>query len=156
MVTENPQKFPAKFVCETCNVKCSHKGDWNKHLLTAKHINSINMIIHDNNLSQKIPEINEHICLCGKKYKYISGLSRHKKKCSELTTSSSEETMKPSADMFMILLNQNMELIKQNQEFKNLLSEQNKNMFEIANKIGNTTNIENRAQNNSQNSSLFL
>ena len=156
MVTENPQKIPAKFVCETCNVKCSHKGDWNKHLLTAKHIKSINMIIHDNNLSQKIPEINEHICLCGKKYKYISGLSRHKKNCSELTNTSSNETPKPSAEMFMILLNQNMELIKQNQEFKNLLSEQNKNMFEIANKIGNTTNNTNTNCNNTNNNQFNL
>jgi hypothetical protein len=51
-------------------------------------------------------------------------------------------------DLVTLLLNQNMELIKQNQEFKDLIAEQNKlmceqnkNIVEIAGKIGgNTTN----------------
>ena len=50
-----------------------------------------------------------------------------------------------------------IELLKQNQEFKELLVEQNKQMMELASKIGNTTNnnIKNQ-QNNQFNLQFFL
>jgi hypothetical protein len=102
--------------------------------------------------TQKNPTAS-YACECGKSYKDSSGLWRHKKKCSESIANNSveEETVAPSNDMFMILLNQNMELIKQNQEFKNLLAEQNKNMFEIAGKIGGNMNNSNNTTNNNTN-----
>ena len=27
-----------KFICEKCNFKCIKKGDYNRHILTAKHL----------------------------------------------------------------------------------------------------------------------
>ena len=53
-------------------------------------------------------------------------------------------------------VNQNMELIKQNNEFKNLLAEQNKNMIEIAGKIGGNTTNSNNTTNNNFNLQFFL
>jgi hypothetical protein len=64
-----------EFICKICNFKCFKKGDWNRHILTLKHVkndqNNIN--IHNNNSG--------YICICGKKYSYRQGLSVHKKKC---------------------------------------------------------------------------
>jgi len=152
MVTKNPQKSPVKFVCETCNVKCSHKGDWTKHLLTAKHIKSLNMVINDNKLPSKIPEIPEILdnqeiaCECGKKYKYSSGLSRHKKICNI-------QEVVPNALPIDMSYNIILEIVKQNQEFKELIFEQNKQLVEQNKKlielaeqgktINNTTNNNN-------------
>jgi hypothetical protein len=161
-VIENPHYPHAKFVCETCNVKCSHKGDWKKHLLTSKHLKSLNMVINDKELSSKIPEIpenQENVCECGKKYKYISGLSRHKKNCQDAPA----EFEKPSSNVIF-------ELLKQNQEFKELIMEQNKQMmeknmenqklqqqlFEIASKVSSTTNTNTNCHNSNSNNQFNL
>lgn len=58
------------FTCKKCNYCCSHKGDWNKHINTKKHI-----MLHNNNNNKM------YICKCGKKYSFKSGLSRHQKHC---------------------------------------------------------------------------
>ena len=34
---KSPQKSQRIFHCKTCDVTTSHRGDWRKHLLTAKH-----------------------------------------------------------------------------------------------------------------------
>ena len=62
-----------KFSCKQCNFKCSNKQDYTRHLSTLKH----ERVINGNNNPPK--NSNSNICLCGKKYKHISGLSRHKK-----------------------------------------------------------------------------
>ena len=59
------------FFCKKCNYTCYHKGDWNKHVRTEKH----NKISMDNN------HLTQYICMCGKRYTFCSGLSKHKKKC---------------------------------------------------------------------------
>ena len=76
-ITKNPQKSPKKFNCKKCDYHCSNKKDFNKHLRTTKHL----MDNMDNKKSpQKSPA--HHSCAdCGRKYKYSSGLSKHRKKC---------------------------------------------------------------------------
>ena len=39
MVTKKPQKTPKIFCCENCDFNTSHKGLWNRHLLTPKYQN---------------------------------------------------------------------------------------------------------------------
>ena len=34
---EKVAKLTKKYICESCNYKCSRKNDFNKHLLTSKH-----------------------------------------------------------------------------------------------------------------------
>lgn len=79
---ENDNKKPKKtqlkkegrFYCKKCDFRCSHKNDFRKHKMTAKHLKNIN--------GNKITESVDFICeICGKEYKHRSGLSRHKKKC---------------------------------------------------------------------------
>ena len=56
------------FVCESCQYRCLHKGDWNKHINTKKH----KMLDYTKKTYK---------CNCGKVYAFKSGLSKHKKKC---------------------------------------------------------------------------
>ena len=103
-----------KFYCELCHYKCSKQSVFNKHLTTRKHINN-----NDNNakMSQKCPTLYE--CeFCPKVFKDRAGLWRHNKKCNEYTQKPLEPPTKPT-DSAMIL-----ELLKQNQEFKQLMIDQ--------------------------------
>ena len=76
---KNPKKNPKKYYCKKCDFLTSNKKDFNRHLLTRKH----NLDNKDNKrIIQKNPNYNCYECtVCGKKYKYASGLSKHKKKC---------------------------------------------------------------------------
>ena len=71
-----------------------------------------------------------HICDCGKEYKYRQGLFSHRKKCyasfqNQLALTQPTADTVPQFDSALVL-----ELLKQNQEFKELLAEQNKHMIE--------------------------
>jgi hypothetical protein len=58
------------YYCKNCNFLTNNRFNFDKHLMTEKHKNTI------------IPTINK--CeTCGKTYKYKSGLSRHKIRCSK-------------------------------------------------------------------------
>ena len=76
MANKKSQKVAQKFLCEKCNYSTSKQNDYNKHLLTAKHERLTKMA---NKKSLK----NETIygCICGKNYKHLSSLSKHKKNC---------------------------------------------------------------------------
>jgi hypothetical protein len=98
----------SKYACEKCDYKTSKKSSWDKHLLTAKH--------NFNQLSTSYI-----ICKnCNKKYKDKSGLWYHAKRCKN-----PEENM--TLDMSNNLI---IEMVKQNQEFKELIIEQNKQIME--------------------------
>ena len=64
------------FICDICDFQCYKKSNYMKHLLTLKHKNA-------NNANEKMPENAEPkaACSCGKIFKHMSSLSRHKLKC---------------------------------------------------------------------------
>ena len=66
------------YYCETCNFKCSKQSDWLRHCGTDKH----KRLINPNSFTPKNAE-KEYSCQCGKKYKHMSSLCAHKKKCNE-------------------------------------------------------------------------
>ena len=105
---ENTSNITYKFSCEKCKFFCVKKGDYNRHINTKKH---------KNNLKDE-ERLNEYRCNCGKIYKHHSSLWNHKKKC------------KPKEeDQYKIpIISQElvMEILKQNDDLKNLLVEQNK------------------------------
>jgi hypothetical protein len=114
-VPENPQPFQ----CIICDYSTCSKKDFNKHINTIKH-NSNVFQSKNPKKSQKIPTLE---CLCGKKYKDYSGLWRHKKKCkfeNDEKIESNENNIKNEPDKNEDLINY---LIKENQEFKNLILE---------------------------------
>ena len=74
------------------------------------------MITNGNDKSPKTPT--SYICECGKKYRFSSGLSRHKTSCNNNTT---ENNLIENKDDNSTILN----LISQNKELMNLLAIQN-------------------------------
>ena len=147
-IMESP-KISKKFICEKCDYKCSKQSEFNKHISTNKH-----KILQTptTDVTQKV-----YVCGCGKIYKHSSTLYAHKRKCDykKPNEEPSVETTPPQpssqVDMMVVL-----ELLKQNQEFKDLLIEQNKQMLILAQKAGNNNNNTNTNCNNKFNLNFFL
>ena len=140
------QKISKKYFCEKCHYTTDRKSNLDNHNLSAKHIKSMN----SNEIKQKLST--DHICeICNKKYKDYSGLWRHKKKCLEKEEKTDTIISQYENSITPELI---IEIIKQNQEFKDLLLEQNKTIIELS-KNTTTTNI-NNSMNNSNNKTFNL
>ena len=88
MEINNTSKNINNFYCKKCDFKCIKKGDYNRHLLTAKHVKEIN----GNNII--IKNINSYECVnCNKFFKTNSGLWKHEKKCKLLKKEDKEHDL---------------------------------------------------------------
>jgi hypothetical protein len=182
------------FSCETCDFVCSKSSDWERHNITSKHINRTTngVIEHISSIKKKQDVKCNNCCTL---YKSRSGLWNHMKKCAVIqenttdtivnqTDSCYEEpdienkiepifyngkdisNLKPeecSLDIIMHLIKQNEEfkqlMTEQNDEFKQIMVDQNKNIVEMMSHNQNiTTNINshNKTMNNQFNLNLFL
>jgi len=156
MIISTVPKNPNIYICEICKYKTGNKKDYNKHLATGKH----KKVTNDNDMITQIPTM--VTCLCGNSYKHRSGLSRHKKKCTYEEHNDVTEDIpleEPINDTnsdtdVKVLSNTIFELVKQNNEFKQLLIEQNKKMMELAGNMGNNNNNVN--SHNKFNLNVFL
>ena len=117
---EKTPKTPTSFECNLCYFKCSKQCDYNRHIMTPKHINANQMLSNANSFTPKNADIFE--CdKCSKNFKHASSLSRHKKICPNIEKSDNNQENN----------NQNIEkkdeiinfLMKENQDFKNLILE---------------------------------
>lgn len=155
MATEKNSKKTPKFSCEKCDFKCCKQTEFNRHIVTNKHIR-----LHD---SQKISNTsntsNTYICKCGKKYVHHSSLAKHKRTCNTLHISSIETTTTQkepaniviSQEMFMELLQDNREMMK---IIKSLAEKSNISNSTINTNSNNNTNNSNN--NNTFNMNMFL
>jgi hypothetical protein len=151
--TKMSQKIPTIFECICCDYNTSNKKDYNKHLLTRKHANN-----NANNGKNPQKSPNYKCEFCSKKFKDRAGLWRHNKKCNEETknmkTASSTNDEISKSDI--------IELLKQNQEFKELLTEQQNEIQDlhkqIIDSVKHNGNIVNQTINNNQkfNLNFFL
>jgi len=142
------------YKCETCNYICSKNSDYIKHCKTVKHTKRLTIGIQP----EKSPII--YACACGKEYNHRASLWNHKQKCKG---EDQEQTHAPPLDSSLVI-----ELLKQNQEFKELMIEQHKRMteqqdtiIELSKNVGNTTNNNtinnnNNTTNNKFNLNVFL
>ena len=75
---KNPKKTPKKFYCKKCDFASNNKKDFNRHLSTTKH----KMDNVDNGWITGARDLTHpyHCTLCDKKYKFKSGLCKHRKK----------------------------------------------------------------------------
>jgi hypothetical protein len=122
---EKGTKNASLFNCKLCDYTCSHKSKWERHVNTEKHLEIC---------AGNFRGIDE--CLCGKTFKSSSGLWKHKKNCNFILENDTE-----------VIWN----LVKQNQEFKEMLLEQQKYMTELAKNSNITINNNNNSNNNSNN-----
>ena len=152
MTTEKSHKLPTKYSCETCNYHTGSKKDYNKHVLTAKHLR-----LHCT--TEKSPKIPVHICECGKKYKHHSSLWKHKQKCTYTTEEEPKNTIMPpeesnidykalfmeSKAMFIEAMKRNDETMKETMKKNDELHQTIKEMVPL---IGNNNTITNNNTNN--------
>jgi len=149
------EKVCSKFHCEQCDYYTSKKSNFDKHILTAKH----QKCYFGNNLEINGNDDNSTVCkTCGHKYKTISGLWKHSKKCSQKDkTQILLDMIKKDENVKDYLMEQNKQLISQLSEQNKTLLEQNTKLFEIAqtsNKVGTVNNTIN--SNNKFSINVFL
>ena len=150
------------YFCNICEFICSKQSNYEKHLLTSKHKNRTNL----NNLEQKMPENAEKLFICkkcNKEYKVRNSLWYHEKTCNF-------EKDKTIKDIVLEIIKQNNNniitneepiqnqsgdkelinyLIKENQDFKNLI-------LEIVKKDNITNSNNTITQTNSHNKTFNL
>jgi len=133
-------KNPKKFECEKCTFISCNKKDYTRHLSTAKHKNRTEL----NTFTPKNPK-NIFCCeLCDKTFSARNSLWYHKKKCN--VDNQHVNPINKDIDDKTNSTDAMLQLIKQNQEFKELIVEQNKQLIEIAQKPTTTNNTINNNQ----------
>ena len=165
------------YICIHCNLITSNKKDFNKHIQTKKHLKNVNssekniknvedLTLFNISLTKNSQKVSDNICSkCNKKYKSRVGLWYHNKKCnfSEENTSlnednislTTEEIEEKSEDDNPISSAMILELLKQNNEFKELLIEQNKKILELVGNSNITNNNNNITNNNNTTNNKF-
>jgi hypothetical protein len=157
-----------KFACKNCDINCRKKNDWDRHVLTRKHLSRVNGIQMDINITLK-----NFACKCGKKYANNSGLWKHSRKChiSEPITFD-EETITPhmldsSSSEIKALTNLVLEIVKNNTELQKQQNDLQKQNVEIQKQntdlqkqlvevCKNTSNVNINSNNNSHNKTFNL
>ena len=141
------------YECKECDYNTTRKSQYDRHLNTAKHkirTNGTNRtnLVHNNKFE----------CECGKIYTARNSFWYHKQKCKGVEPEQTQ--VAPPVDSSLVI-----ELLKQNQEFKELMIEQHKRMteqqdtiIELSKNAGNTTinNNTNNTMNNKFNLNVFL
>jgi len=128
-------KNPENYCCVSCDYNTSSKKDYNKHLSTRKHQNRDLENKIEQNRTEKSDMLQSNLVCdqCNKSYLSRSGLWNHKKKCSEKTSQLENRLIaaKESGHLTDITNPEIIiEILKQNQEFKTLIIEQQKIQIE--------------------------
>ena len=151
MLQNNIQNIQYKFYCKSCDYGCCKISLYNQHLNTSKHKNATKMLQNATNISKK------NLCDCGKQFQHHSSYYRHKKKCIQKEEIIEKEDINVIQYENSIAPELIIEIIKQNQEFKDLLLEQNKTIIEMSKNSSTTNNtINNNSHNKSFNLNFFL
>ena len=172
MDNKNCAKEPTIYTCVFCKYKCSRKNDYDRHLISVKH-KKTELSKIDNELSKmdNKSSATKFACLCGKEYKYIQGLYKHKTTCNyqEPVCVEIQKPIEETVNVVALLIEQNKILMEQNkQKDKQMMellekkdkqmAEQNKQQMELLTntikdmlpKMGNNSN------NNQFNINMFL
>ena len=116
MLTESCEKVAHKFYCANCNYNTSRKSSYDKHNLTAKHLQLTNVNNKLTESCEKATESSSYIChICDKEYKSRVGLWKHSKNC-KFENKKTEKDEITDKELIMML-------IKDNSEFKNIMME---------------------------------
>ena len=120
MEAKKSPKISFKFFCEKCNYKCCKKSEYTKHLSTRKH----------NKEAIGNVKISKYSCEnCQKEYLSRGSLWKHEKKCfGNLQNTKQNDTRSDAANT--VTPDIVMKLLTQNQEFKELMMEQSKQLLD--------------------------
>ena len=151
MLTKKFEKSSDIFQCIQCDYQSSRKSQFDRHLLTSKHhkLTSVNTQLTKKFQNDK----NEHFTCdkCNKEYKSRVGIWKHNKLCNINNNETGVPNHKDKDNDKDII----MMLIKDNNEFKNLLMEQQTLMMEVV-KNGTNNNTTINSHNKTFNLQVFL
>jgi hypothetical protein len=140
-------KNAEKYYCDICDFKCFKSSDWDRHILTRKHLNTDKILTNTDDFTPK--NATAFFCDCGRIYKHRQSLFNHKKKCNTFNkTQFILDVIKKDDLVKDFLIEQNKQLSEQNK----ILIEQNTKLFQIAQT--NTTNTINNNYNNNNKFSI--
>ena len=150
-------KSAEKFSCELCIFTCSKQSNYLRHCSTRKHKDVTN--VTTTNSEEKGTQICSH---CSKEYTSRMGLWRHSKICKPIVEKENismilqdDDTVNvPIQNYILKLVEQNMMLVEQNQDFKKTMLDQSNKMMELAQ--NQNTTINNKTINNQFNLNVFL
>ena len=146
-------KSSKRFFCKNCDYDTCRKSQYNRHLLTAKHINNdAELQMND----KKVPKSSvKFVCVCGKEYKYRQGLYTHRKVC-KLPNEKKQETNEEQINdnEIKMLTNVVLDVIKHNQELTHQNQELTNKLFDMCKNNVPNTNI--NSHNKTFNLNLFL
>ena len=143
METSTSVNSAQNYTCNFCDIKCSKKNDWERHIITAKHKRK-----SGNEIEMKIlPK--DYTCKCGKVYETNSGLWKHVKNCKEkknevIYEDKQYSIIKENPDIVELLINEN-------KEFKNVIIELLKNNSDLQTKMFDVCKNSNSNNNNTIN-----
>jgi hypothetical protein len=148
----------SKYNCVMCNYCTSRNSQYERHLLTAKHLQKYKEISDNCEMPNKLQ------CICGNVYKYRQGLSKHKKSCCKTSTNIVKHIdieAEPRSINKLNIENKSLEVMKElmiemfrsNNELKNTLLEIAKEPKVVNNITNNNTQ---NTQNNNFNLQMFL
>ena len=103
--TKKVPKSSEIFICNCCDYNTSRRGQYDRHVATAKHQNMSN----ETNMKQKSSE--KFHCECGIAFRSRTTLWRHKKVCDDEFEIEKKDDS-PDKDLIMMLVKQNSELLE--------------------------------------------
>jgi hypothetical protein len=173
MSTKSTIKNENKYSCEKCDYFTSKKTDYSRHILTDKHKRNVLSTYVNHYSTIK----NEFTCEnCNKKYKERTGLWRHKNKGGCINNNDIKDgnihlnEINNKDELIVLLVKQNAELIKEQNDIKNimigqqnmmigqqnLMMEQQNMMMKVIENGTNNTNNTNITHTNSHNKAFNL
>ena len=133
------KNFSGKFSCELCDFSCSKSSNYDKHLLTLKHKNTAKILPSTCAKNADIfTDTSIFMCGCGKDYKHRQSLYNHRKRCTVINNL--ETTVENQVNEQVIFENLQIfdlvkYLMKENNELKNMMMEQQNLVLNIAKNI---------------------
>jgi len=116
------KKSMNNYYCELCHYICSKKYNWDKHILTARHLKQVDGTNLEIKSGKKWQKVANYLCeKCNKEFQTSSGLWKHKQKCKTLTTNNDDvadddddydDTIINDKKLILMLINQNKELME--------------------------------------------
>jgi hypothetical protein len=111
-----------KYYCNCCHYGTSKKSSFNDHNLSAKHKRETESKQIETPGNAILPKL--FFCEnCEKEFKNRSGLWKHNKNCKNKNDIDKKNEEPTDKQLMMMVVQQNVMLIKENQEFKNLILE---------------------------------
>jgi len=149
-VTKNEQNEPSNFNCINCNYICYKKFNFDRHLLSSKHI----QLTKGDKLASKNEQNEQKYCCenCNKKYTSRNGLWKHKQKCNTFEHKVEHNVEKNEiSDKELIMM-----LINENKEMKTLMLEQQNMIIKVIENGTHNTTTHMNSHNKAFNLNFFL